>query len=411
MEVELRASRYEEEKIIKDLGFSFVFSNSERNELGCPRRWYFSYSQNLRLNNIPHSFRYGIYWHNIMERLFLFWKLKDKDIFTISEDQVAYELIKKSIAEIEADAKESGIDPEPIISQLIESLTGYLQLFGRISEEFKVLEVEVPMRFPVKNWKGEQFTSVVSLEDLGDRYIIANPDTLSSKRKEVRMPFYVIGRADAIVQSRLSGEEFIYDHKTTSSVNRFMNTVEQDPQLISYAAMFEYEKTEGSLQKYKDLNIGGVVYGLANNNKTSIPKTLKDGSLSQARHLKIPTWTYEKYIQSNGLDRSLYESHLSKIAYEVNPLWHKREWFPIYSYSIERWKQESYGIARFIADKYRCLATIPSGENWVAPRIPTCKTTGCCAYKEICVEDTPLKRSMNYEVEQKLFWKKNPKWR
>jgi hypothetical protein len=234
---------------------------------------------------------------------------------------------------------------------------------------------------------------------------------MTAKRLEVDMPFYVIGRADAIVQSRESGEIFIYDHKTTSSLNRFMNTVEVDPQLVSYAAMFDYEKTKGSLQQYKNYKIGGVIYGLSNNNKTSEPKKLKNGSLSKSRHLKIPTWTYKRFINDNNLNVADYEDHLHKLSQEIDPLWHKRVWFPLDQSSLDRWKKESYGIARSLADKYRCLATVPSGEDWVAPRIPTCKTTGFCSYKEICVEDTPLQRSMNYEVEQKLYWKKNPKWR
>ena len=314
MKVELQASRYENEEIIKELGLSFVFSNSERNELGCPRRWYFSYHQNLRLNNIPFSFQYGIYWHEIMENLFLFWKLKDKDISSFQEDISLQRIISRVMQEIESDAKEKGIYDDDLMFQLSESLIGYINLFGEVSKHFKVLEVEVPLRSPVLNYKGEHFKSKVILEDLGDRYIIANPHTMRAKKREVEMPFYVIGRADAIVQSRESGDIFIYDHKTTSSINRFMNTVEVDPQLVSYAAMFDYEKTEGSLQKYKNNKIGGVIYGLSNNNKTSEPKKLKNGSLSKARHLKIPTWTYRRFIVDNELNILDYKDHMLSVC-------------------------------------------------------------------------------------------------
>jgi hypothetical protein len=411
MKVELLASRYEDEKIIKDLGLSFVFTNSERNELGCPKRWYFSYYENLRMNNISHSLQYGIYWHMVMESLFLFWKMTDEDLHDLSHNQKCNNMIRRTLEEIAEDASSKGLNSTELVSQLVESLTGYVSIFGEIRKEFKVLEVEVPLRFPILNYKGERFKSKVILEDIGDRYIVANPKTIGAKRIEVEMPFYVVGRADAIVQSRESGEIFIYDHKTTGSVNRFIKTVEVDPQLVSYAAMFDYEKTEGHLQKYKQHKIGGVIYGLASNQVTSAPKILKDKSLSKAKHQKIPSWTYKRFIQDNNLNILGYESHLDNIRLNVDPLWHKRLWYPLDKSSLERWKQESYGIARNLADKYRCLATIPNGKDWIAPRIPTCKTTGFCSYKEICVEDTPLQRSMNYEVEQKLYWKKNPKWR
>lgn len=395
--MKLEVRRYEDASIIQDLGLSFVFSNSERNELACKRKWYFSYHQQLATKSTSDSLLNGIAWHMLMEDLFCYWRDHDKVI------DASHKLFVESFAKIRILLIGEGKDPEPIIRDMQIALEGYLNMYGSIHTEFRVLEVEVPLRFPIKNFEGDQFRSKVIVENRGSSYHIANYD--SQNKEEIVMPFYVIGRADAIVQSRESGDLFIYDHKTTSSISRFQLTSEVDPQLHSYAAMLQYEKDHGYLQKYKNYKIGGVIYGLTNNGSTSEPKELKKGGLSKAKSNKIPSWVFEKAIQDKGFSRSDYIEHLESITKNVDPLWHTRVWLPLDSDSVERWKMESYGIARLLADAYHCIATIPDAQEWIAPRIPVCRTMGYCKFKEICVNDCSLLRT-NYEKQEKIFWKK-----
>ncbi|MGI9554806.1 MAG: PD-(D/E)XK nuclease family protein [Vampirovibrionia bacterium] len=390
--MKLKIHRYEED-IIQKLGFSFCFTNSERNEMGCPRKWYFSYNQGLSSKRTSMSFAWGISWHTLMEDLFLFWKEHDKEIY------IDDPLFDKSFNKIKTFLIEEGIDHETVIKDLRVSLEGYLIMFGNMPTDFKVVEVEVPLRFPVKDFRGEQFFSKMYIEEYEDCYKLATPSTINKIEKE--MPFFVIGRADAIVQSRVSGELFIYDHKTTASINRFLSSHEVDPQLCSYAAMLEYEKNSGYLQGYKQCKIGGVIYGLTHNGSTNPPKPLKTGGYSKAKSNKSPSWIYQKAV---GNDTE-YDSHISKLKEVVDPLWHRREWLPLDINSVERWKNESYGVARRLADNYRCLSLFENSDSWATPRVPICKTTGFCQYKEICVADSPFLRG-NFNKLEKIIWSK-----
>lgn len=388
----LHIHRYEEE-IIQDLGFAFAFTNSERNELGCARKWYFSYAEGLGSKRTSHAFAWGIAWHIVMEDLFNFWKENDTEIY---DDNPMFE---ESFGKIRTFLIEEEIDADPVVADLRIALKGYLKMHSNKPKHFKVLEVEVPLRYPIKDFRGEQFFSTLYLEEFSEHYELAKPSSLH--KIETDMPFYVIGRADAIVMNRTTGELFIYDHKTTSSIPRFLNTHEIDPQLHSYAAMLEYEKTYGYLQKYKNNKIGGIIYGLTSNASTSEPNTLKNGAFSKAKSNKTPSWVYRDLI---GNDES-YKDHLLYLENEIDPLWHKNEWLFIQQESIERWKKESYGIARRLADMYRCLSLFENSEQWVAPRVPICKTTGFCQYKEVCINDSQIMRT-NYKQENKLIWRK-----
>lgn len=388
----LKVHRYEEE-LIQDLGFSFVFTNSERNELGCPRKWYFSYNQSLSPKRTSMSFAWGISWHTLMEDLFNYWKKFDDEIF------IENPLFEESFNKIRSFLIEEGIEPEQVIKDLLVALEGYLMIFGNKPRDFKVLEVEVPLRYPVRDFRGELYSSKVFLEEFEDCYKLAEPSTINKIEK--LMPFYVIGRADAIVQSRTSGELFIYDHKTTASINRFLSSHEVDPQLCSYAAMLEYEKNSGYLQAYKQYKIGGVIYGLTSNGSTSLPKPLKTGGFSKAKSNKTPSWVYRNTVG----DDTEYDSHISKLQDTVDPLWHRREWLPLDINSVERWKSESYGTARRLADTYRCLSLFENADSWATPRVPICKTTGFCQYKEICVTDSPLLRG-DFNKLDKIIWRK-----
>ena len=390
--MKLRIHRYDD-NIIEDLGISFAFTNSERNQLGCPRQWYFSYSQGLSTKRTSNAFAWGIAWHMLMEDLFNFWKEHDRLINHTDP------FFNESFDKIEEFLEEEQANSEEVIKDMRIALEGYLIRYGDIFTQFRVVEVECALRYPIKDFNGNLFKTHLYLERIGDRLEIANID--AKKKIEYTMPFWVIGRADAIVQSRSSGELFVFDHKTTGSIKRFLSTCEVDPQLCSYAAMLEYEKTEGYLQKYKNNKVGGIIYGLTSNQSTSEPKVLKNGTFSKAKSNKIPSWVFKKFA---GKDE-LYSSHLENLKDNVDPLWHQRMYYPLDRNSINRWKMESYGTARRLADMYRCLSLFEDADSWVAPRVPTCKSTGYCQFKEVCLNDNHIMRSY-YKKENRIYWSK-----
>ena len=140
---------------------------------------------------------------------------------------------------------------------------------------------------------------------------------------------------------------------------------------------------------------------MTSSGSTSLPKKLKNGTFSKAKSNKTPSWLYKKTV---GDDES-YSEHIMNLYDKVDMLWHCREWYPVDINSIKRWKMESYGIARRLGDMYRILALFKNSDTWVTPRVPICKTTGYCQFKQICISDNELMRSY-FKKEKRIYWSK-----
>lgn len=83
MGFELHCSRYDHSKRIRDLGLSWVFSQSENGALGCPRKYAYGYVQAYQVGSKGKALIHGIVWHRMCEEFLLnIEELKEPEAFS-----------------------------------------------------------------------------------------------------------------------------------------------------------------------------------------------------------------------------------------------------------------------------------------------------------------------------------------
>ena len=145
-----------------------------------------------------------------------------------------------ALAQSEAEADLMGTDDEIEIpkceTRLHRMLTGYIEKYGAFPfKQWRVVDVEVAVAAPVISPRsGKVYRSRVPVTQTEDGWRIARND---DPFELVSMPWYQIGRLDAVLQHRESGDLLVHEFKTSGNPLQFTRDLHLDTQIPGYTRL------------------------------------------------------------------------------------------------------------------------------------------------------------------------------
>ena len=404
-------SRYEEDLKINKLGACWLFSQSEMKEHGCKRKW--SYSRVLNIDEFETSsaLLYGVGWHVIMEHALLRIKNNDQCI-TVDEGIEFCEVVGRDYLNSEYENipteeiyKQDFI--ENMIKRYKKGIVGWVQHWEKVHKEYEIIAIEETLTCPIIDPYTEKIYSprfkFVLEEDCF--YPVGINTSESNEIIELELPYYKIGRVDAIVRKRGTKSLFILDHKTTSSPSSYQKKFLYDIQLASYCALLLYEIHEGDLQHLKDHEIKGVIWDLCHSKIPDIPKLLKNGTLSKAR--SMPSWIYEQAIEHYGLDKEPYKEYVESLKISDSSYFQLLE-VSISKNDMIRIYNEDYATAVSMHETRLKLEKCNDLEfDLKAPRYPICEQYQSCQFSKYCLPNIEISKLFQSSIkkDKKIYWR------
>jgi len=394
-------SRYEDDIRINKIGAAWLFSNSEKIEFGCIRKWTYGYILKYDEKTTSDALLYGITWHLIMEHALIEIMREDRTI-TIDRGIELCEVVGRDYLYSEWDAintieeaKEEWI--ENIIQRLKRAIIGWCHHWNNtIHLEYEIIAIEQTLACPVIDPTTQEIYTPKSLliKDENRLYPVGINNLNKDKEIiEIEMPYWRVGKADAIVRKRGTKSLYILDHKTTSVPNSYEKKFLFDMQLSSYCALLHYEISHGELTLFKDHHISGVIWDLCHSKVPAPPTTLKSGKLSTAKNRSVPSWIYEESIKIHGLDRNDYLEHLDYLKNIVDHNYFQYLVTSINANDMNRSFYEDYATAiKFHNTRLSLVECSDQDFNYKAPRYPICQQYLSCKYSEICQPNIALSK-------------------
>ena len=437
MTTRINIPRYDAETIqgLPKSGYCITFTQSEVKTIMCPRKWLYSHVHAIEYDGDARPLRFGSAFHAIMEDLHRWFAYEDT---TFPLDQYLEgkclhcegkgcdlcvegdNMLTQTIKEWEQFVGEGKMDPKQYADDLTTLrivLSGYLRRWGlEPDQNYKVVGVELQLAMPVVHpVSGDQFKSTVHLVDEGDKYRLAGPGEASDEDLKVKttvgMPWYFIGKMDALMQHRKNGSLMIREHKTSGSPRSYLSKMEIDPQIPSYSNLVKYNLENGTLELVKPIMEptfkGDLQIDLAYSGKLYEPKVLKSGKLSTAK-AKILSFVYEDKVRELGLPMEDYEDFIESLMYKVDHELFIREQDRTSESELKRNQAEFYAFAAQLAGRRRSAAEATCVEDLdiAAPRMPVCMMGGgFCSYKGVCSSDTH-EGFLGYKKKGSQSWKK-----
>tara|TARA_B100000282_G_scaffold74423_1_gene50976 strand:- start:9395 stop:10708 length:1314 start_codon:yes stop_codon:yes gene_type:complete len=403
--------RYEDDIRLNKIGACWLFSQSQMKEHGCKRKWSYSQIIGISDNETSTALLYGVGWHVIMEHSLLRIKNNDKCI-TVDEGIEYCETVARDYLNSEYDNipmeeiyKQEWI--ESTIDRYKRGIVGWVKHWREVHKEYEVIAVEqtllAPVLDPYTNDVYKPRNSFLIEKDY--MYPCGVNDT--GEKVQLEMPYYKIGRADAIVRKRGTTSLFILDHKTTSQPKSYSRKFLFDMQLASYCALLNYEIQEGELQDLKGFEIKGVIWDLCHSKIPDRPSLLKSGKLSTAKNKLVPSWIFEEAIEYYDLDRSDYDDHINDLKITDHNYFQLLE-VSVSNMDISRAYLEDYATARSMHETRLNLHKCDDIEfNFKAPRYPICEQYQHCKYSKYCLPNTDLSKLFHDSIkkDKKIYWK------
>ena len=173
---------------------------------------------------------------------------------------------------------------------------------------------------------------------------------------------------------------WLWDHKTVSSFNGGWEAQNHLSRQFRRYAWAWWQETG-------DMPAGFIVNGLRKKLPV-IPKTLKSGCLSTDKRIDTTLETYLKAIRDNNLDPGDYAEILEILEAKGNTFFRRDV---IYFNELE--------IKEAGAELYNIYKLMNSGTPPIKSPSPLCTKLRPCAYRSLCVEDSPEARMMFKERE------------
>lgn len=462
----LTLDRYEASKILglPEDGKCIVFSNSERSDASCALRWRYRYGYGLGATK-GRALRYGTAWHAFLNDLGRAWAkgqifpeedererfrlnfgercpqchLTDNTLTRCNRcDNTGLGVLPRVRADLRREALEQGEDATFSLSEVDEVMEtlhraawGYLKRWGWDPPQgLKVVGVEVQMALPVLNPQGTVYTPTTFMERHPNGSLtLAGPhlDRRSSHLVAVQWPYYYIGTADLVLQSK-RGYLWCEEHKSSTDPQGYVGGLSVDPQTGGYEWLLDGLARSGHfgpLARTLPNPVAGVIYDVSSSKAQRDPAQLKSRLKQRkdespedfAKRLAeepirfsktttfIPTWRWEATLSALGLDPQDYAEELLA-AQDIDRTAYVRDYVVAHEDRRLRFQHEVYGIARQLAQMHRDhhRAVTPLDEAALFPRTPHCMRAGSgCSYRTICVHDSP-------EGRQALGRRPGPVW-
>ena len=419
--------RYEDDPRLNKIGLAYFFTNSEKMDLGCKRRWTYAYMVGADKEKTPQALLYGIAWHLVCEHALNEIKSTDTMITVERGIELVNTVAKRFLLDeqMNIDAFDVFGFIDECIGRLERAIIGWIPHWANnMHNEFEIVSVEQTLcapvfdwgQFEIENFTGSLFTGNIDVYKDDNGYLwpyniyphLSDFYDVRFESKRLNIPFYRVGKADVIVRRRNTKSLYIVDHKTSSSPNGYARKFEFEQQLASYCALLQYEIKRGELQHLKDHTIAGIVWDIAHSKVPTPPKPLKGGKLSTAKSRLSPSWIYEQAIEINGLDRQDYIEHIEHCKQHADPSYFQVLHKSINTTDIERSFLEDYATAYKIDKLRNDLAPANTKLNdrtfqIIASRYPICQEYLNCSFAHYCQPNTPLS-TIDQKKVTKIYW-------
>lgn len=423
---------------------AMVMTNSERRTAWCPRRWWYAVPNRLSTGQTK-AMRFGSLFHECLEGIYGWWRDTDKE-FQFSFLEVCPYCDGKGHAQLDfmdgspsykapcmkCEGTGMGVlslvqrqlyeslttfdDPAPSdqeAEQLKRAVEGYLHYYGtKPSDKFKILSVEASIAAPVINPRtAKVYKSRVPVVENEFGWQLADTSTHPTEVKWVLMPWYQIGKCDAVLQDRSTGNVWLGEFKTSADPIGYGRDLHLDTQLPGYMRSLLHvirEHKPWGLSGNED--VSGYIWDVTSSQRQSDPKRLKSGRVSTDKRLRVPSWRVDPWI---GKQEGLTHEDLAVLAKMKE---HAKESFDFKFFHREwgAWDHEimeQYDLELFVeAERFSNFwksAINAVHETDVAmsfPRVPLCRSRGgFCDFTAICGAGGSEDHSM-FEKRQPTVW-------
>lgn len=224
----------------------------------CRMKWYYRYVRKLEpISRVP-KMDLGVYGHRLLEAHY-----KGEDLVKVSQQHWEEETESLFDEELEQ-FQETREMAEWLVARYIEHYAG---------NDWEPLAVEEKFRVNIPTEKGTR------------------------SRDNLR------GILDVIVDD--NGEIWLVDHKfTATDLEKYDDGLVLDEQANFYL---------WALRELLDRNVAGIIFNLIRTKKPTVPKLLKNGTLSVAKNMDTTRATYLQAIIDNGLDPADYVDALQHV--------------------------------------------------------------------------------------------------
>lgn len=395
---------------------AMVFSQSERKEAWCNKKWWFRYANLLKDNlHIMHPFVFGSCFHAVMEDIHTFWMITDGEAY--NRDRLyRFDGPVNAIREHLFSEYGRTEEAEEILSRVCIACEGYLERWGtKPPDRFRIIGVEEEMCFPIISDAGRAYRSMQYLYNEGDYWRLAVGGDHPSRVSKHLMPWYHIGKADFIAQDKKTGNLYIGEMKTSGNPVSFIKNLELDSQIHAYTKCLQFAVKRGWLKDNKfaedkpDARVSGYIYDISYSGKQVSPKRLKNGQLSRDSRARVTSWSFMKALDELGLEREPYEEHISSLASRVDRAFYLREWGFTDAFGIISFTNEIYTVARKLSElrknSYHCTEPEMVDRNFV--RTHLCRARMYCPYTSQCATDYSSMDTSGFTITDQPRWLKN----
>lgn len=397
-------------------------TNSERRDAWCARRWHYSHGLSLRTSGNAAMAR-GRWTHEALEALFRYFAASDSAVpstwaddcplCTLRGDDANDDcevcggtrsgIVQIAIAAMLEDTQQTSFDVnvEDEAARLEAMLVGYVERWGAFPlDRWRVVDVERAFAAPVVSpTSGKVYRSRVPIVDCENGWRLARADDSASEIEHVWMPFYQLGRLDAVLRHRDSGDLLVHEFKTSASPTSYARDLHLDTQIPGYMRLLAYGKQFSST--YADAErVVGYQYDVLGSKGWTRPVALKSGKLSSSARTQanVPSWAWRDAM----LDESLRAKHTDSEWEAIEALAHDselvvdsklycREFGTFDAASLRRFEIELYADAtRFAAMRRAAAQKLDDDELAVRfPRTPVCRIKGHgCDFVSLCLSDS-----------------------
>lgn len=338
---------------------------------------------------------------------------------------------------------------EDDLERLYRSMEGYLLLVGaEPMEHYRVAAVDVQLARPVPSLRGRgayRGRVVLDQRDDGLWQMASGPPDPERERRVVSWPWYLVGELDAVLVHRETGAAYVLDAKYTGQPTRYLQGLQNDPQLPGYAWLLDGVRDWCAAHGIS--RVAGVVHDATDSRYQSDPKELKwrppkvsemreladargvdvsglrkstelmealgiepeHGGFSVAQNDGTPAWRYRRALEDAGLDPAPYQEHVSAQAEKIDAGLYRRYTAPTPPERLSGYARELYASCRAAAQLRRLVAEPGDLEPWhavevAARRVPLCTMPGgFCSYSGPCAAGSGYVTD-GYEIAPGVLW-------
>lgn len=387
---------------------AIVLTNSERKLMACSRKYLLAVIEGLRPKRASMALGYGAYWHLLKESVHRAW-LQDRKP-TDPELEAAFSAIRLAERETVERGGREVEESADLLAALAKNLDVWLMVTGGGAppSEYRLIAYEIPLAMPVRSASGQIYRPRTLICRDGADLRLARPGERNDV-STVRWPVYFLGRLDMVLVHRTTGVVWVADDKTSANPKDTARRLHADPQVPSYLALLRYAISRGDLQHLgvqPGTPVAGFWHRVTSSQEYSAPRILKNGSLSQDKRQRIPSWEYMAAIGQNGLEFSEYADFVQHLRENVDEGIERHEFVNYSAADLDRFEREIFGDAIRSHTLWRTAAEAESQEalDVTHLRTPICQLPGGhCDYLGPCTHDGEISRS-TFDVRAGQRW-------